>query len=117
MSPRAGLVVEPGSKVTYNGVEIGRVSHIDMVDEHGTPMAKLTLDVNPRYLSYIPANVAAEIRATTVFGSKYISFSSPKDPSQQRISPHDVTNASAVTTEFNRLLAGHQPLSMACAVP
>ena len=103
LSPRAGLVVESGSKVTYNGVEIGRVSHIDMVDEHGTPMAKLTLDVNPRYIKYIPANVAAEIRATTVFGNKYISFSSPKNPSPQRISSHDVIDASAVTTEFNTL--------------
>jgi phospholipid/cholesterol/gamma-HCH transport system substrate-binding protein len=103
LSPRAGLVVEPGSKVTYNGVEIGRVSRIGMVDEHDTPMAKLTLDVNPRYLKYIPANVAAEIRATTVFGNKYISFSSPKDPSPQRITPNGVIDASSVTTEFNTL--------------
>lgn len=103
MSPRAGLVVEPGSKVTYNGVEIGRVSHIEMVDVHGMPMAKLALDIDPRYIRYIPANVAAEIRATTVFGNKYISFSSPKNPSPQRISPHDVIDASAVTTEFNTL--------------
>ena len=103
LSPRAGLVVEPGSKVTYNGVEIGRVSHITMVDERGTAMAKLTLDVNPRYIQYIPANVEADIRATTVFGNKYISFSSPKDPSPQRISTHDVIEASAVTTEFNTL--------------
>src|ERR1700759_361003 len=103
LSPRAGLVVEPGSKVTYNGVEIGRVSHIGMVDQHDTPMAKLTLDVNPRYLKYIPANVAAEIRATTVFGNKYVSFSSPKDPSPQRITPNDVIDASSVTTEFNTL--------------
>jgi phospholipid/cholesterol/gamma-HCH transport system substrate-binding protein len=103
LSPRTGLVVEPGSKVTYNGVEIGRVSHIDMADEHGTPMAKLTLDVNPRYLKYIPANVTADIRATTVFGNKYISFSSPKNPSAQRISDYDMIDASAVTTEFNTL--------------
>jgi len=103
LSPRAGLVVEPGSKVTYNGVEIGRVSNIDTIDERGTPMAKLTLDVNPRYIKYIPANVAAEIQATTVFGNKYISFSSPKYPSPQRISSHDVIDASAVTTEFNTL--------------
>jgi len=103
LSPRAGLVVEPGSKVTYNGVEIGRVSHITMVDERGTAMAKLNLDVNPRYIQYIPANVEADIRATTVFGNKYISFSSPKDPSPQRISTHDVIEASAVTTEFNTL--------------
>jgi phospholipid/cholesterol/gamma-HCH transport system substrate-binding protein len=103
LSPRAGLVVEPGSKATYNGVEIGRVAHIDMVDEHGTPKAKLTLDVDPRYIEYIPANVAVEIRATTVFGNKYISFSSPKNPSKQRIADHDVIDASAVTTEFNTL--------------
>jgi phospholipid/cholesterol/gamma-HCH transport system substrate-binding protein len=103
LSPRAGLVVEPGSKVTYNGVEIGRVSGIAIVDERGTAMAKLTLDVNPRYLQYIPAKVEADIRATTVFGNKYISFSSPKDPSPQRISTHEVIEASAVTTEFNTL--------------
>jgi len=103
LSPRAGLVVEPGAKVTYNGVKIGRVSHIGMTDERGTPMAKLTLDVNPGYIEYIPANVAAEIRATTVFGNKYISFSSPKDPSAQRISSHDEIDASSVTTEFNTL--------------
>jgi phospholipid/cholesterol/gamma-HCH transport system substrate-binding protein len=103
MSPRAGLVVERGAKVTYNGVEIGRVSRIGMVDERGTPMAKLTLDVDPKYIQYIPANVTVEIRATTVFGNKYISFSSPKDPVQERISPSDVIDASRVTTEFNTL--------------
>jgi phospholipid/cholesterol/gamma-HCH transport system substrate-binding protein len=103
MSPRAGLVVESGSKVTYNGVEIGRVSRIEMDDENGTPTAKLTLDIGPRYLSYIPANVTAEIRATTVFGNKYISLSSPKTPSSQRISDRGVIDGSAVTTEFNTL--------------
>ena len=103
LSSRAGLVVEKGSKVTYNGVEIGRVAHIGMVDGQGTPKAKLTLDLNPRYLSYIPANVAAEIRATTVFGNKYISFTSPKDPSSQRITPSDVIDVTKVTTEFNTL--------------
>ena len=103
LSPRAGLVVERGSKVTFNGVEIGRVARIGMVDENGTQKAKLTLDVKPRYISYIPANVVAEIRATTVFGNKYISFSSPENPSAQRISAHAVIDASAVTTEFNTL--------------
>jgi phospholipid/cholesterol/gamma-HCH transport system substrate-binding protein len=103
LSPRAGLVVDPGSKVTYNGVEIGRVTQIAMTAERGTPMARLTLDVNPGYIQYIPANVAAEIRASTVFGNKYISFSSPENPSPQRISSGEVIDASAVTTEFNTL--------------
>jgi phospholipid/cholesterol/gamma-HCH transport system substrate-binding protein len=103
LSSRAGLVVEPGAKVTFNGVEIGRVSRIAMIDESGTPKAKLTLDVYPRYITDIPANVNADIQATTVFGNKYISFMSPKDPSPQRISEYDVIDASAVATEFNTL--------------
>jgi phospholipid/cholesterol/gamma-HCH transport system substrate-binding protein len=103
LSSRAGLVVDPGSKVTYNGVEIGRVSRIGLIDVHGTQKAKLTLDVDPDYFGFIPANVDAQIRATTVFGNKYVSFSSPENPSPQRISRLDVIDASAVTTEFNTL--------------
>ncbi len=103
MSPRAGLVVDPGAKVTYNGVEIGKVAAVDYVNVGGDDKAKLTLNVKNRYLSYIPANVIADVRATTVFGNKYISFSSPKDPTPQRISSADVIDASSVTTEFNTL--------------
>ena len=38
-----------------------------------------------------------------MFGNKYISFTSPKDPSPQRITSSDVIDASNVTTEFNTL--------------
>ena len=61
------------------------------------------LDVDPKYLKYIPKNVDADITATTVFGNKYISFSSPKDPSPQRITASDVIDVTSVTTEFNTL--------------
>ena len=103
LSARAGLVVEPGAKVTYNGVEIGRVSRIGRIETGGDQQARLTLDVDPRYLALIPANVAAEIRATTVFGNKYIALSSPEHPVAQRLSNADVIDASGVTTEFNTL--------------
>ena len=102
LSARAGLVVEPGAKVTYNGVQIGRVSRIDAV-AGDDQKAKLTLDVDPRHLELIPANAAVEIRATTVFGNKYISFSSPQDAVADRLSSNDMIDASAVTTEFNTL--------------
>jgi len=36
------------------------------------------LDVESRYLDLIPNNVYAEIKATTVFGNKYVAFESPK---------------------------------------
>ena len=101
LSPRAGLVVEPGAKVTYNGVEIGRVAGISPIERDDTPMATVTLDVDPDYLRFIPANVIAEIRATTVFGNKYVSFSSPENPVVQRVSQGDLINVAGVTTEFN----------------
>src|SRR5271165_2198627 len=103
MSDRAGLVMDPGSKVTYNGVPIGRVATINQVDVGGQPKAKLTLDVNPRYIPLIPANVDANISASTVFGNKYVSFTTPKNPTPQRISPDTLIDMTSVTTEFNTL--------------
>ncbi|SRX93646.1 Mce-family protein Mce1A [Mycobacterium tuberculosis H37Rv] [Mycobacterium shimoidei] len=103
LADRAGLVMDRGSKVTFNGVSIGRVADISEVDYDGKPTAKLTLDVDPRYVQLIPVNVIAKIAATTVFGNKYVSFTSPKQPSQQRITPQHVINAVSVTTEFNTL--------------
>ena len=111
LSPRAGLVVDPGSKVTYNGVEIGKVAGVDHVDVGGAAKARLTLNVEPRYVAFIPRNVVADVRATTVFGNKYISFSSPKDPSPQRITSHDVIDAASVTTEFNTVFETVMSLS------
>lgn len=52
VSDRAGLVVERGAKVTFNGVEIGRVAQI-VPDPAG---ARLTLDVDPDLMAVIPAN-------------------------------------------------------------
>jgi len=103
VASRAGLVMDPGSKVTYNGVEIGRVATIVQQEVNGSPTAKLTLDVDPKYIPLIPANVDANIKATTVFGNKYVSFSSPKNPTPQRITSTDVIDARSVTTEFNTL--------------
>lgn len=103
ISGRAGLVMDPGSKITYNGVEIGRVAAITQEDIDGTPQAKLLLDVEPKYIELIPANVDANIKASTVFGNKYVSFTSPKDPTPQRISPNQVIDVTSVTTEFNTL--------------
>lgn len=103
ISDRAGLVMDPGSKVTFNGVEIGRVTGVDAIDRDGVTRAKLSLDVDPKYIKLIPANAIAEIKATTVFGNKYVSFRSPADPSKARISSAEVIDVTHVTTEFNTL--------------
>lgn len=103
VATRAGLVMEPGSKVTYNGVEIGRVAGISEIERDGAPAAKLLLDVDPRYIELIPANVVANIEAATLFGNKYVSLIAPENASRRRISSHDVIDARSVTTEFNTL--------------
>ncbi|OBB26971.1 MCE-family protein MCE1A [Mycolicibacterium peregrinum] len=103
LSGRAGLSMDPGSKVTFNGVPIGRLASIDVVTVDNNPEAKLILDVKPQYLKLIPENVSAELRATTVFGNKYISFLSPPNPSTERLSPSTPIRAQGVTTEFNTL--------------
>jgi phospholipid/cholesterol/gamma-HCH transport system substrate-binding protein len=103
ISSRSGLSMDTGSKVTYNGVEIGRVVDIQAINRDGGQEAKVSLDVDRKFIKLIPANVDAEIKATTVFGNKYIAFSSPKDPSSQRITSNDQIVSKGVTTEFNTL--------------
>ena len=103
VSSRAGLVMDPQSKVTYNGVEIGRVSAVLPTTSDGRPAAKLVMQVDPKFIKLIPANVNGDIQASTIFGNKYVSLSSPPNPASQRISSSDVIDARSVTTEFNTL--------------
>lgn len=100
IADRAGLLIGPGSKVTLNGVEIGTVGAITQIERAGTPAAKFTLDISPKYLPLIPVNVDAAIKATTVFGGKYVALSSPKQPGAP-ITSADVIDVSSVSTEVN----------------
>ena len=75
MADRAGLSMDSGARVTYNGVRVGRVATITAVtDATGRPRARMTLDLDPKYLHAIPANVRANISAGTIFGGKSISY-------------------------------------------
>ncbi|MEI7914405.1 MAG: MCE family protein [Mycobacteriaceae bacterium] len=103
LSSRAGLVMDPNSKVTYNGVEIGRVTKVAPAVVNGTQAAELSLEVSPKFIKLIPKNVRGDIQATTIFGNKYVSLSSPSNPTPARISSSDVIDARSVTTEFNSL--------------
>lgn len=103
IGPRSGLVMDVGSKVTFNGVVVGRVGRIEEVDVDGAPSAKVTLDINPKYIATIPSNVEAQIKASTVFGNKYVAFKSPKSPARQSVKSTDVIQVASVSTEFNTL--------------
>ncbi|ARR77814.1 virulence factor [Mycobacterium intracellulare subsp. yongonense] len=79
---------------------MGRISE---VERDGQPAAKLLLEIAPKYAGLIALNVNAEITATTVFGNKYVSLSSPKQPAARRVTPADVIVVNSETTEFNTL--------------
>ena len=97
VSDRSGLVMESGAKVKMRGVEVGRVAQI-----HGgrEPVA-VTLELFPDQVKFIPANVGAQIRATTAFGAKYVDLIYPPDPSPQHLKAGAVLRSSNVSTEIN----------------
>ena len=67
-SDRAGLVLETNAKVMLRGVQVGRVSQIGENNDR----ASLRLEIDPDQIRYIPANVQAQISATTAFGAKFV---------------------------------------------
>ncbi len=97
ISERTGLVMESGAKVKLRGVEVGRVAGI----AGGHEPVGLQLEIFPDQARRIPANVAAEIKATTAFGAKYVDLIYPDHPSAQRLSAGEVLHSRNVTTEVN----------------
>jgi phospholipid/cholesterol/gamma-HCH transport system substrate-binding protein len=94
---RSGLVMETGAKVMLNGVQVGKVAGIT----GGKQPVALRLDIDADQAKYIPANVGAQIRATTVFGAKYVDLIYPDKPSVQRLAAGAVLLSRNVTTEVN----------------
>jgi phospholipid/cholesterol/gamma-HCH transport system substrate-binding protein len=96
-SDRAGLVLEAGGKVKMRGVEVGRVGGV----EGGSTPVTLRLEIDPDELRLIPANVGAEIRATTAFGAKYVDLIPPDHPTADRLRAGQVIQSRNVATEVN----------------
>lgn len=94
---RAGLVMETNAKVKLRGVQVGRVASITGGKE---PVA-LKLEIDADQIKYIPANVEAQIRATTAFGAKFVDLVYPDDPSPQRLAAGQVLKSRNVSTEVN----------------
>jgi phospholipid/cholesterol/gamma-HCH transport system substrate-binding protein len=97
VSDRSGLVMEVGAKVKLRGVQVGEVGAIT----GGNEPVSLKLNLFPNELEFIPANVQARIRATTIFGAKYVELLYPSDPSAARLSSGAVLRSDNVSTEVN----------------
>jgi phospholipid/cholesterol/gamma-HCH transport system substrate-binding protein len=96
-SDRAGLVMETNAKVKLRGVQVGRVAAI----AGGREPVVLQLQIDKDQIKNIPANVEAQIRATTVFGAKFVDLVYPDDPSPQRLAAGQVLKSRNVSTEVN----------------
>jgi virulence factor Mce-like protein len=100
VSPRAGLVMDPGAKVKLKGVDVGRVSSIRAMPNG---QALLHLAINSSRLQLIPSNVMVDIASSTVFGAKAVRLVLPADPSPISIRPGQVLEADHVVVEVDTL--------------
>jgi phospholipid/cholesterol/gamma-HCH transport system substrate-binding protein len=97
-SDRAGLVMEPGAKVELRGVQVGKVGDIGGA---GDDQISLTLDIDRDQIRHIPANVEAQIKATTAFGAKFVELVYPQRPSASRLAAGTVLRSTNSSTEIN----------------
>ena len=81
-SDRTGLSMQTDSKVMLNGVQVGTVVGLN----RSLNPTSIKLEIDADQAKYIPANVGAQIRSTTVFGAKYVDLIYPANPTKQRIS-------------------------------
>jgi phospholipid/cholesterol/gamma-HCH transport system substrate-binding protein len=98
-SDRSGLGLESGGVVKMRGVPVGRISRVTAAAAQN-PIS-VQLDIYPDQLQYIPANVEAQITATTAFGEKFVELRSPQNPSPKRLSAGAVLYSRNVATEVN----------------
>ncbi|GAB2972064.1 MCE family protein [Nocardioides montaniterrae] len=94
---RAGLVMDAGNKVKLRGVEIGRVGSVRL--EGGK--AVIVLDIDRDEIGQVPANASAQIRATTVFGAKYVELVPPATGASGHLADGGTVRAGGVTVEVN----------------
>ncbi|RNM16123.1 MCE family protein [Nocardioides pocheonensis] len=105
---RAGLQLPKFGDVRIHGVLVGQVRSVSQ-DGH---QAVIKLGLDPSEARRIPDNVTVEIRPTTLFGQKYVSFVDPPQPSSTPLRDGAVIPASRVTTsvELQHVLATLFPL-------
>ena len=110
VSDRVGLVMENGAKVKLRGVQVGEVAGIgSRTDTAGHVLSTLKLKMFPGPFGYLPSNIEAQIKSSTVFGAKYVDLSVPTEgASAQRLQPGAVLTSRNVTVEVNTVFENLQ---------
>jgi len=98
MSDRAGLLLDKGSSVRAYGVPVGEVRGTRTA---GNGQVEIKLALDPDKVDMISEDVDAVIRATTVFGAKFVELRVPADASDRPVSEGAVIQAVDTTVEAN----------------
>jgi phospholipid/cholesterol/gamma-HCH transport system substrate-binding protein len=85
----------PQSTVAYRGVEVGKVTGVDL-GPGGTAVAHLQIDNGVE----IPSNSIAEVRSSSVIGEQYVNFVPPPDGGTTNESLEDGATISADQTRL-----------------
>lgn len=97
VAPRSGLLMNPGAKVTFRGLQVGRVAAVESHDDG----ADIVLAVDANELDEIPDNARVDISSSTVFGAKYVNFIAPQQQSYSALRPGATINTDDVMVEIN----------------
>ena len=99
LTPRSGLILEPGARVKLLDVQVGRVGKVVETDGYAT----IELELFPDQAKSIPANIEASIDSTTVFGAKFVNLKFPEHATGQSISRGETIDTRNITPELNTL--------------
>ncbi len=100
---RGGLLLDTGARVRMSGVAVGEVRSTELAEDG---RVKVAVAIEADKAEMVPADVVASIRATTVFGAKFVDLRAPEGGSAaEAIGDGDVIEASDVTVEVNDVFA------------
>ncbi|HEY1445993.1 MAG TPA: MCE family protein [Acidimicrobiales bacterium] len=104
--PRAGEGLHPGSAVVFRGVQVGRVSTINLYQNQ----AQVTVLIEPSFK--VPAASTATIKPVNLFGAEQVSISSPHANSDAGpyLSPGSTFAHAQSSDELGDLFAAATPL-------
>ncbi len=106
MFPKAGEGLHPGSDVVFRGVQVGRVSTIELKDNE----ARISVLISPTFK--VPATATATVEPVNLFGAEQVSLSTPHHNSEA--GPYLARNGTfahaATSDELGDLFAAATPL-------
>jgi virulence factor Mce-like protein len=102
--PAAGQGLHTGSEVEYDGVQVGTVSSLSLVDGR----ARVVLDIEPAFR--IPAEATATVRPQNLFGAEEVAVTSPDGRSGPWLAPGATLAHTAVADQIDDLFATADPL-------